>query len=52
MVIDTMIAQKLDAVVNLAFDPEGLCWTVTIPSTHLAGDLSGGADPPHVKTIE
>ena len=33
MVIDTM---KLDAVVDMAFDPQGLCWTVTIPTSHCA----------------
>ena len=42
MVIDTMIAQKLDAVVDMAFEPQGLCWTVTIPSNHFAYDSSGG----------
>lgn len=42
VVIDTMIAQKLDAVVDLAFEPQGLCWTLTIPSTHFACDSSGG----------
>ena len=41
MVIDTMIAQKLDAVVELAFEPQGLCWTVSIPSTQFAYDSSG-----------
>jgi PAS domain S-box-containing protein len=50
MVIDTMIAQKLDAVVDMAFEPQGLCWTVTIPSTHFAADSSGQQrdrhDPP------
>ena len=42
MVIDNMIAQKLDAVVDMAFDPQGLCWTVTIPSTNWADNSSGG----------
>ena len=42
MVIDSMIAQKLDAVVDMAFDPQGLCWTVTIPGSHLADNSSGG----------
>jgi len=41
MVIDTMIAQKLDAVVDMAFEPQGLCWTVTIPDTHFTFGSSG-----------
>ena len=51
MVIDTMIAQKLDAVVDMAFDPQGLRWTVTIPSSHSAA-TSWGADLPRGKTID
>lgn len=40
VVIDTMIAQKLNAVVEMEFEPQGACWTVTIPSPHFTNDGS------------
>ncbi len=38
VVINTMIAQKLDAVVDMAFEPQGVCWTVIIPIPHFTND--------------
>ena len=34
VVIDRMVAQRLDGTVQLAFDPQGFSWELTIPAHH------------------
>ena len=43
MVIEHMVAQKLEATVEMAFASKGMCWTLAIPSTHFADGSGGGA---------
>ena len=36
VVIEQMVAQKLDAKVEMSFPPEGMSWTLVIPDTHFS----------------
>lgn len=37
-VIEVMVAQTLGGTVELSFEPDGVRWSVTAPTTHLASD--------------